>query len=94
MFLFNNMLFGTHEEMVALDKSFGRFAEKAGMSMEHAIGAVIHMVEIEGKDMSDAVSDEEDTPTPLPLVCRCRVCGKKYAYKGEAKACERNHKRR
>ena len=49
MFLFNNMLFGTHEEMVALDKSLGRFAEKAGMSMEHAIGAVIHMVEIEGR---------------------------------------------
>ena len=91
MIVSDDTIYASSEEIKALNDACVTFAEEAGIALEGVIGAIMHIVEIEGGNISDAFPDEMETK-PLPKRFRCRVCGRHYDFKGEAKACERDHK--
>lgn len=91
MIVSDDTIYGSSEEIEALNDACMTFAEAAGVALENVIGAIRHIVEIEGGNISDAFPGETEVK-PLPKRFRCRVCGRHYDYKGEAKACERDHK--
>ena len=91
MIVSDDTIYASSEEIKALNDACVTFAEEAGIALEGVIGAIRHIVEIECGNISDAFHDEMETK-PLPKRFRCRVCGRHYDFKGEAKACERDHK--
>lgn len=68
------------------------FAQQAGIAYEDMMKAVSLLV-LEMQKPEDDPASEEQEFKPLPALYCCRICGRHYAYKSEAKACERDHKR-
>ena len=91
MIVSDDTIYGSSDEIKALQEACTSFGEAAGITPEHVVGAIMHIVEIEGGNISD-VLQEETRVKPLPKRFRCRVCGRHYDIKGEAKVCEREHK--
>lgn len=91
MIVSDDTIYGKSEEIEALQEACVDFGEAAGISLEHVVGAIMHIVEIEAGRISDILQDEALAKS-LPKRFRCRVCGRHYDFKGEAKACEREHK--
>lgn len=68
------------------------FAQQAGIAYEDMMKAVSLLV-LEMQKPEDDPASEEQEFKPLPASYRCRICGRRYVYKGEARACERDHNR-
>lgn len=84
----------THDEAEQLEAICARFEELANMSMVQAAEACDKLANSIMELRS--IFEIEDEPTeykPLPATFRCRICGRKYSFKSEAKGCEREHRR-
>lgn len=68
------------------------FAQQAEIAYEDMINAV-SLLALEIQKPEGEPACEEQVFKPLPASHRCRICGRHYVYKSEAKACERDHKR-
>lgn len=78
------------EEFDALraSASLCKYLSQGGVTLEEAVNAL----QVAIMDLS--CPDPEQSPTkPLPATYHCRVCGRTYFFKGDARACEREHKR-
>ena len=91
MIVSDDTIYASSEEIKTLSDACVTLAETTGIALEGVIGAIRRIVEIEGGNISAAFPDEMEAK-PLPKRFRCRVCGRHYDFKGEAKACERDHK--
>lgn len=67
---------------IALFKSSGIFAHEAVEAMEQLSQAI-----------NDVPLQEEEGYKEPPHFHICRICGRRYTHKSEAKACAREHRR-
>ena len=68
-------------------ETLGETAEKANVTLEEAVNAL----QVALMDLSYSIPEQQTKP--LPVMFHCRVCGRGYDFKGDARACERDHKR-
>ena len=92
MIVFKDLAFCTDAEIYAMSKALNEMCEASKLSLGEAAAGIEYAVKIMAMD-PDAAAPESAQTAPLPLTQRCRVCGKRYSGKGEAKACERRHRR-
>lgn len=78
------------EELDALlqaAETLGETVEKASVTLEEAVNAF----QVAIMDLSCPTTEQQTKP--YPAIYHCRVCGRGYDFKGDARACEREHKR-
>ena len=92
MIVYNDWAFCTDAEIDAMSKALNEMCEASKLSLGEAAAGIEYAVKIMAMD-PEAAAPEIAEAAPLPLARRCRICGKRYSGKGEAKACERRHRR-
>lgn len=92
MIVFNDLAFCTDDEIHAIYRVANEICVVSGLLLGEAATAIETAVKIMTMD-PEAAALEIAEAAPLPLARRCRICGKRYSGKGEAKACERRHRR-